>query len=174
MIGVVKLTAEPEAIDLGGGRLVYEGACDEVPSGRGLVALMLPPVPGFGLPYALGDVLLAGIAGGTAYVLGSFASAVEHEGHTRLAARSSDKDLRLGTGWGEWETFMLYATASADLARLAARIDYVADNIAAAMDIVSPGSGAAWKVGMSAPGYIIGGDEAQGVMGRPREPGTKQ
>lgn len=169
MIGVVKLTAEPEAIDLGGGRLVYEGACDEVPSGRGLVALMLPPVPGFGLPYALGDVLLAGIAGGTAYVLGSFASAVEHEGHTRLAARAADKDLRLGAGSGAWEGLALHAKLAADVVAVKNMLDTIGviDAYVTALNVAVPGSGTAWRLLQVDYDAIDGGSAAAGVKGRP-------
>jgi len=165
MITPAELTSDPELIEQPGGHLVYTARADLSPSKRGIVAVMLPPVSGVALPYQRGDVVLVGLDGGTGYVLGHFASATEHEGHTMLTPRP-DKDVRIGSGDTEWEPFMLYGTASLEIKRLKDMIDAV---VQAATESVDPGV-AAFGVAaaglVEAEGWITGGEASRGAKGR--------
>lgn len=172
MIGIVKLTSAPTPKRLPD-RTVYVAPCDMVPSGRGLQAIMLPPVPGFALPYAAGDTLLAGIDGGTAYVLGAFVSTPEHDGHTMLAARSAEKQLRLGPPENaEWQALMLYDEAHAELNALRSALkDVVLPALAALLaspfHVQNTAQAAEATARIAALSLFHGGEATDGVVGTP-------
>lgn len=171
MIATVKLDEDPSAIERDG-RTVYTARASLVPSGRGLVAIMLPPVPGIALPFRSGDTCLAGIDGGSAYILGVFASSVEHDGHTMLAARAADKDLRLGSGSGSWQPLMAYNDAHAELAAIRSLLretllPALATLFGSAVHVQDVPAGAACTTAVATLASFSDGQAIGGVKGRP-------
>lgn len=169
--GPAELTSDPVRGEFDDGLFVYTADATLRPSGRPIVAVMHPPVAGMVLPYTKGSLVLVGGFGGTGYVTGEFTSADAHEGHTLLAARASDKDVRLGRGadvvFG-WQAFMLYERAHLDFEAAKSALQLIAASVATLMDAALAGDGTTWLQEVISPALanMASGQPSAGVKGR--------
>lgn len=169
MIGTIhvgELTAEPEAVTLPGGHVVYQADADTEPFGKRVAVVVLPPVAGVALPYTKGDRVLLAVSHGTGYIIGHFASATEHDGHTLVTPRAG-KEVRIGGGSGSWEALMLHAQASTEIANLRAQIEALANYVATMTATSGPTAiGAGAPAAVNAVAIAITGGDAATAKGR--------
>jgi hypothetical protein len=168
-----ELTTEPELKQTQDGFAYYE-AMAELSFRRPLRVQIVPLCDGWDVPYHRGDRVRVLHNHGVGIVLGMYASATDHGGHTHIGGRAG-RDLRLGSGSGEWEALALHARMAAELQSLKAQVDALASFvegmtavIAATAATIGPiGVGAEAAVsGATIEGGITGGDAAAGAKGR--------
>ncbi len=164
-----EITTEPELVEWQG-VTAYTARADLVfPVGRGIALIILPPVEGIALPYHKGDTVCVVHNHGEAFVVGHHAPAVEHEGNTVVSPRAG-KDVRLGSGSGEWEALALAGRLGLEVVSLKAQIDALATYVAtmtASAGGATIGLGAPGVVNTATlPGGITGGDPASRAMGQ--------
>lgn len=162
-----KITTAPSVTTLPDGYAVYTARAETEPWGQDMPIVMLPPTQGDALPYAKDDRVLIIVADGTGYVIGQFASSATHDGNRTIAPRGG-KDVRVGSGSGDWEAFALHARLADEVINLKVQIDALALRLSTAANGSGPVAPDAVDIVDAATieGGITGGDAASGAKGQ--------
>lgn len=160
---VGELVSEPELHEEDG--FSWYEADAEMMFRRPMRVQIAPICEGWEIPYKKGDRVRVLHNHGIGVVLMMYSSAEGHDGHTHIAGRAG-KDLRLGSGSGEWEALMLAPRAGAELRLLDFLLTELASVVpggAAALETARSSALANPDIGITS---AVGGDAASGAKGR--------
>lgn len=173
--GVAELVGEPELTEVAEGLTLWVADAElAFPRGRSIQVVIYPLCAGIDLPYQRGDRVRVIYNHGEAVVVGHFASASDHGGHTVLRPRAG-KDVIVGGGSGDLDALALASRLGAEVRNLKAQIDAltawlhgesIGSNSGGPVVGIPAGAGSAEAAVAAVAIDITGGEAAIGAKGR--------
>lgn len=163
-----EITDEPELESTQDGSFSWWECFVSMSFGVPLRCRIMPICEGWDVPFHKGDRVRVVYNHGEGMIIGHYASAQDHDGHTHIGPRAG-KDLRIGQGSGAWEALALHSRMAAELVGAWNAIDEILGALATADPTALPDAAAAVtaiNAIKTTLGTITGGDAASRAKGQ--------